>query len=335
MTVENESEQSVLVDVNDPDGIWKAMSMVLNQVIKDGVTIPRPSVPTILGYQTKKFISRRFKPEQLQLRDQCLTVIAEKGRIVSLRELYYGLVTKNQIENTDDSYDRLGSSVKWFRLAGLIPWELIEDRSRDANVPPTYESADDFMKTVLPAFKLDHWKPQHDYCEIWVEKDALVNVLRPVAQKYQIALVVCRGNISWSEIKEAADRFREARYRHKQLHLFYLTDCDPSGIDMLHEVNNRFAMLDLYDLEVERLALTPAQVQHYGMPPNPIKLKDKKQKAFRLETGLTDGYELDAMPQEDIAELVDQRIAQLIDQGLWQQVLDRETEEAEKLKRGS
>ena len=49
---------------------------------------------------------------------------------LTLRQVFYQLVSKEILPNTDSFYRTLSKLCKWGRLDGFIPWEALEDRVR-------------------------------------------------------------------------------------------------------------------------------------------------------------------------------------------------------------
>lgn len=81
-----------------------------------------------------KYREISFQPATRKLIDRCNAIIREytaQGFVLTLRQLYYQLVSRDVIANKQTEYKRLGSIVNDARLAGLIDWTAIEDRTRD------------------------------------------------------------------------------------------------------------------------------------------------------------------------------------------------------------
>lgn len=66
-----------------------------------------------------------FRSDSLQLIGTASSIVEEyeaDGYELTLRQLYYQLVARGYIENTMNSYKRVGSIINDARLAGLIDW---------------------------------------------------------------------------------------------------------------------------------------------------------------------------------------------------------------------
>ena len=75
-----------------------------------------------------------FKQERLNLIDfvnQVITEYEQQGYELTLRQVYYQLVARGYIPNTERSYKNLGNLINDGRLAGLIDWYAIVDRTRN------------------------------------------------------------------------------------------------------------------------------------------------------------------------------------------------------------
>lgn len=82
----------------------------------------------------EQFIEHRFNEASQKLIETANNILDEYGAMgfqLSLRQLYYQLVARDYIENSLRSYKRIGSLISDARLAGLIDWEMIEDRNRE------------------------------------------------------------------------------------------------------------------------------------------------------------------------------------------------------------
>ncbi|NCQ35461.1 hypothetical protein GW813_10425, partial [bacterium] len=56
------------------------------------------------------------------------------------------------IENTVRSYKRTGNLVSDARLAGLVDWDMIEDRGRETIVNSHWTSPAEIIRTAAKAF---------------------------------------------------------------------------------------------------------------------------------------------------------------------------------------
>jgi hypothetical protein len=274
---------------------------------------------------------RYWKPKQdtLMLVAHCVNIIEELSAYkLTLRQLYYQLVSRNIIPNVERSYKNLSRVVTRARLAGLLDWSAIEDRVRQPDLPLEYDNLQDLVYWSLQSYRLPRWKGQEYYAELWVEKDALASVLRPLAQKYHVVLMVNRGYSSASAMYDSAKRF--LHHRDQDCTLFYLGDLDPSGEDMVRDIRERLLELDA-PVRVEKIALTMDQVQEYDPPPNPAKMTDPRAADFISKYG-TESWEVDALPPAVLEQLISEKIESVLDLELYAEVINQEEKDKMKLR---
>jgi hypothetical protein len=255
------------------------------------------------------FREKRFNEKSVVLIKKCDEIIEDyqsQGLRLTLRQLYYQLVSRNIVPNTEKSYKNVGGLVSDARLAGLLDWDAIEDRARRPRIPPEWTGLRDLTEGALDSYRLDRWEGQDNYVEVWVEKDALAGVLAPLAYEYHVTLMVNRGYSSQSAMYEAANRFQENQQKIGDVPavLLYLGDHDPSGEDMVRDVEDRLVMFGVQDLTVDKVALTMAQIKHFKPPPNPAKLSDSRAKGYIQKFGTTNSWELDALNPDALQRIV-------------------------------
>jgi hypothetical protein len=263
-----------------------------------------------------KYKDLKLQPGTLKLVKICNEIIAEyqaQGFTLTLRQLYYQLVSRDIIANRQREYKRLGSIVNDARLAGLIDWFAIEDRTRNLQRLSNWKTPEEIVQTCARSYHMDMWEGQQYRPEVWIEKDALVGVIEGVCDEFDIPYFSCRGYTSQSEMWAASRRL--ASYRGQTPIIFHFGDHDPSGKDMTRDITDRLELF-MGGLEVKRMALNMDQVEEYEPPPNPAKTTDSRYGAYIAEFG-DESWELDALEPAVIATLIRNAITTLIDQDLW------------------
>lgn len=155
----------------------------------------------------------RFTREANLLVRKCVEIVDRyqaQGLKLTLRQLYYQLVSANVIRNEERQYKRLSGLLSDARLTGRVDWEAIEDRIRVPRIPQEFKNLEELVDTALGAYRLDRWKGQENYVELVVEKDALSGILAPIAQEYHVTMMVNRGYSSQSAMYDTAKRFLKA-----------------------------------------------------------------------------------------------------------------------------
>jgi len=284
----------------------------------------------------EQFREIKFRAESLERIDLCNEIIDDylgQGLRLTLRQLYYQLVSRDVIPNSEKSYKSLGGLVSDARLAGLMDWSAIEDRVRQPKRASEFNNLEELVQAALRSYRLPRWKGQAAYVELWVEKDALAGVLWPIAHEYHVVLMVNRGYSSQSAMYESAERFKESFEDDgdRELVLLYLGDHDPSGEDMVRDVKERLEMFGAF-LRVEKLALTMDQVRQYRPPPNPAKITDSRAKAYIEKYG-DKSWEVDALPPERLSRIIRQALDAEVDQVMMNKIKAQEEQDKDALRK--
>jgi len=164
----------------------------------------------------------------------------KQGYKMTLRQLYYQLVSRNVIANKQNEYKKLSRVLTSGRMAGIVDWDAIEDRLRVPSRPYWVNGVNSALEDAHDTYRIDRQKNQSVYVEVWVEKDAISNVLKRVTEEYGIRILVNRGYGSATAIKDVYDRINYQINRGAtQAVVLYLGDHDPSGLDMIRDINSR------------------------------------------------------------------------------------------------
>lgn len=261
----------------------------------------------------------RGKSEKLiALCNQIIAEFAEQGFELTLRQLFYQLVSKTVIPNSERSYDNLGALISDARLAGLVDWDAIVDRTRHLRALSHWDDPAEVVQAAAQQFNYDRWEDQPRRVEVWIEKDALVGVIGGSCQQYDVPYFSCRGYTSQSEMWGAARRI-QGYYDSAQQEctIIHLGDHDPSGKDMSRDIEDRLTLFcekDGYPApEIRRVALNMDQIRRYNPPPNPAKLTDCRAQKYIAEFG-SQSWELDALNPQVIVNLIQNTILEYIDE---------------------
>ena len=216
-------------------------------------------------------VSKNFRAHTMEVIGQANDIIAAyqaDGYMLTLRQLYYQFVARDLIANTQKSYNRLGTAINDGRLAGLIDWEAIEDRTRNLESLPTWSDPNSIVRACAQSFRADKWARQPVRIEVWIEKEALAGVFERVCEDLEVPFFCCRGYTSQSEMWSASQRLIDYYHSDQEIHLLHFGDHDPSGIDMTRDILDRLELFGC-PLTMQRLALNMDQVEeHEGQVPS-------------------------------------------------------------------
>jgi hypothetical protein len=286
-----------------------------------------------------KYQEINLRKDSLALIEVCNKIIREytdAGYILTLRQLYYQCVSRDIIPNKQSEYKRLGSIVNDGRLAGLIDWNALEDRTRNVRSVSHWDSPEQIISAVANQYAIDKWDGQDVRPSIWVEKDALVGVVERIATELDVEYFSCRGYTSQSEMWGAAQRFIKNAQNGQGTHIIHLGDHDPSGIDMSRDIEDRIRMFMTHHighathLEFTRIALNQDQIDLYNPPPNPAKSSDSRFQSYMNLHG-DESWELDALEPQVLADLIRAKVEEIRDDNLYSEKQEQEFHEKEQL----
>lgn len=234
---------------------------------------------------------------------------------LTLRQIYYQLVSKQIIENHPNKYKMLSNLLSRAREQGLIDWQAIEDRSRVYYDLTGWQNSKTFIKrssdAFLKGYKRDLLQTQKNYIEIWIEKDALSRIFTQTAEPYTVPVVVARGFASVSFL----NNFKERVLRQdKPPLILYFGDFDPSGLAIPEAVKNGL-MKNGLNVTLKRCALLPGDIKKYNLPHDPDALKDSDRRAARfVELYGRYAVELDALHPLDLIKRIEESIKSNLDE---------------------
>lgn len=275
----------------------------------------------------------KFQAKSLELIERVNSIISEydaQGYELTLRQVYYQLVARGFIPNNERSYKNLGELINNGRLAGLIDWYAIVDRTRNLRRNSHWKCPSDVIDSARYSYMLDRWVNQPNYVEVWVEKDALIGIVSQICRKLDVPHFSCRGYTSQSEMWSAAQRFIRQDYRESRT-IIHLGDHDPSGIDMSRDIQDRLDMFGA-NVEVKRVALTMEQIELFNPPPNPTKLTDARASGYIYEYG-HECWELDALEPKIITNLIENEVSALADPDLFEEIEHREQRDKDNIQK--
>jgi hypothetical protein len=240
-----------------------------------------------------------------------------------VRQLYYQLVSKNIIPNTERSYKNITSLVNDARLAGLLDWDMIEDRTREFVRRSRWNDGSEIVQSCVNSYHQDLWKNQNYRVFVVVEKEALAGVLQGVCSQLDMPLLAARGYPSGTVLREFAQSdLIPAQHANQSVVILHLGDHDPSGIDMTRDLTERLQMFSYeQDIELRRIALNMDQIEELKPPENPAKSSDARFEGYR-ETHGESSWELDAIEPKQLVALVRENAEEFIDPDHWEETQD-------------
>jgi hypothetical protein len=236
---------------------------------------------------------------------------------LTLRQLFYQFVARDYIENTMRQYKTLGRIIRNARDGGLIDWDAIEDRTREVHNHVFWDNSAHRIRSAARFYREDLWANQCYRPEVWIEKDALLNVVEGICTEYRVPYFAHRGNNSQTLQYQAGKRFAEYLDQGLIPIVLHLADHDPNGVDMSRDNEKRLVLYTRAPVEVRRIALNMDQVRQYSPPPNFVKDGDTRTSGYRERFGTDQCWELDALSPAVIADLIRTEVEALIEPRTW------------------
>jgi len=285
-------------------------------------------------------MTKKWTHKQLNKLSQVQTIIQDLQEYLplTLRQIHYQMVSRQYYENTQSQYVMLSGLLRDARIAGLISWDVIEDRVRFYHDLSGWHDCGQFVrahvKAFLEGYNRDLMQTQNVYLEIWIEKDALSSFFIKGARPYTVPVVVCRGFSSVSFLNDFRNRIKSYAQDRSPI-MLYFGDFDPSGLDMLRAMEH--TLVDDFGLDTltfKRIALLESDVDAYRLPHNPSALKRTDPRARKyIATYGELAVELDALPPDVLEQKIHRAILDMVDQTTFNVERKRQQRELNKLKK--
>jgi len=300
----------------------------------------------------------------------------------TVRDVYYALEARGFESELADhghefEYRYVKRAVKKGRRHGFIDPELIIDESRRAEttVDAGHEDAEQFVdanvRGVWNAYRENFWNDQESYVEVWLEKQSLASVFRPICDEFNVRLEATRGDWSDSKVYEATQRLAGKIGEGKDVVVLYFGDFNPSGfhapvsvqetmghygIDLSFRDNDQDRpafYFDVWPLEgpaefgedngtllFDRKGINLEHIEDFDLPenPNPSSTDKDRQLRQRFQQYVSDGrdvnVELNALKEyhrDYLEDLIRDGIREHIDQDAREQTEQRVEREQERI----
>jgi len=216
------------------------------------------------------------------LLDQVGAVLVEYHDHLPLtcRQIFYRLVGRYGYPKDENAYSRLLEMLNRARRAGLIPFESIRDDGVTQEAAGGFHGMTGFWEAVrytAEHYRRDLQDGQPYRVEVWVEAAGMVPQVARVAHRYGVTVYSSGGFDSLTAKYEAAQR---AVSRHTVI--LSVGDHDASGWAVFDAAAEDVATMaedrgaPTGAVRFERVAVTPEQIERYGLPEAPPKKTDNR-----------------------------------------------------------
>jgi hypothetical protein len=269
---------------------------------------------------------------------------------LTVRQIFYRLVGQYGYEKTEQAYSRLAEYLVRARRAQMIPFHVIRDDGTLGGGGGGFSSPEQWIRSATSwaeGYERDRLGNQAVAVELWCEAAGMVPQLQRVAEQYSVPVYSTGGFSSVTVTHEIASR---ALREQRPTVFLHVGDYDPSGESIFEAMSDdarSFVRSALYsrtqngdhlylnrpvtdptvpDLIPKRVALTEEQVEEYDLPTAPPKSTDSRSARWLGET-----CQAEAMPPDLLAEVVEEALRGELDWDAYEELLEEEREERERL----
>lgn len=267
---------------------------------------------------TSKSKAKAKRTSWLPVIHRAREIVSSYTTPVTLRQLYYRLVSEELIPNKRSAYSRLSELTAKERRDGTFP-DLM-DRTRKIHRPVSFDSPRDALIFGAKLFRLDRTRGQDVSIYLGVEKAGMINQLDEWFSHSHGFPVLPLGGYASQTHKDRT--VRDAQRSDRPAVLIYAGDFDPSGEDIDRDF---VARTDCWS-KVIRVALNVDQLRDYNLPPQMGKATDSRAAGFIEKYGQLVQVELDALDPDDLHQLFADAIESFWDVSVFEAVKEREDE---------
>jgi endogenous inhibitor of DNA gyrase (YacG/DUF329 family) len=258
---------------------------------------------------------RRTKEEMAEFR-QAIVDILNGVHPQTVRQVFYQLVVKEIIKKSEREYKAVIRMLTQMRMDDTIPFEWLIDEMHRRETYRTYDSLADAARDTARHYRRNALNECPDYIEIFVGKQALVGFVHEAAGEYDVPIIPV--GTSLSQLWESANCIRNAwRRAGKRSFIYQFDDFDATALVHAASTERRLkqlcAKLNCPPPTVERVALTPEQIEEHRLPSRPSKTFAEGNKHAKSVNFQGESTELDALPaailQGMVTEVLERHIS--------------------------
>lgn len=250
-------------------------------------------------------------------RADALVRLAEENGPCSVRHLFYAATVAKVpgITKDDSGYGKVQRQVLELRRAKRIPYRQITDGTRWMRKPRSYGSVADALEATAALYRRDLWASSEFRVEVWCESDSIAGSIYDVTARWDVPLMVMRGQSSETFVHNAAEDWVADQYSRPVI--LYVGDHDPAGLDIEEAARDKLSAFyrdgvkaaggqNTY-IEWHRIGVTWEQVQRLDLPGTTPKVKNR-----RKPYPFTMAVEAEALPAALLREMLEAAITEYV-----------------------
>lgn len=273
---------------------------------------------------------RRGRPvgaTALAIRDT-VAELPDRFERMTVRGVFYALEVRGVVAKTEAGYRQVQTQVLKMRREGLLGWDFITDGTRWQRKPESFDDVDNYVAQMARSYRRDLWRTQRVRIEIWLEKDALADLIVDTTAAWDVPLMVSRGQSSATFLWKAAKQAERAwQVNGATTFVYALYDRDAGGRRAARSIEHDLpGHAPGVPIVFNQVAVTDEQVVEWDLPTRPAKASDPEAASFEGPA-----VELDAIPPDKLIALVENSIVEHIDPHAWAVEQTVEAEERQHL----
>ena len=262
------------------------------------------------------------KPHTSDLVGNVSAILSDNADIspLTLRQIFYLLVTGYEYEKTERAYKRLCEAMNKARRASLIDMDDIRDDGLRKDEPHGWDGERQFVRSVkqwAAEFRLNRQQDQPVHLMVWCEAGGMLPQLASYCRDFGVPVLSSGG---FDSVTTKHNFARDASGDFNKVEILHIGDHDPSGVHMCSSLDEDLsAFVEYYggEIEVTRLAVIPEQIDRLRLPTSPAKVTDNR--SFQGRT-----TQAEAIPPRTLKSIVQDAIASRMDQETYREVLEEE-----------
>jgi hypothetical protein len=240
-------------------------------------------------------------------------------------------------KNDQASYIALSDLCTSARYLGEIEWETIDDVTRALSEHYGFRNVSEFIEHEMSEFLLGYNRnKQHDqpiHIEVLIEKNTLLNIVKPICWKYYVPMTSGRGFAGPSVWRKMAERFKDSE--KSRMALLIVSDHDPEGFALADDAIR--SLRDLWQLPIKyyRVGVTMEQIKELKLQNdyNPIKPKSPNRRGYIERAGTEKTWECEALEPEYLRDQVAQAIEANMNMEIFRANQKKEIEDTKEIHR--
>lgn len=148
----------------------------------------------------------------------------------SIRHAYYAAVVQGLVPKTEAGYAKVQRAILKLRRNGSLPYSTVVDNTRWMRKPMSYDSTEEALRETAAVYRRALWSQSPWRLEVWAESDSIAGVIAEVTERWDVPLMVTRGQSSETFAYNAADAWADTPDRIP--FVLYIGDLDPAGVEI-------------------------------------------------------------------------------------------------------